>query len=140
MNHLQQEIPGQPTFLPLPGQAPLNVTSAKKSGSDTEMLETTMFSLSYLPKELFIQAALENAQSWQLKLREVGKPELNVIADHLGSFIKYLTTADPDTKAIGRSMIQMGDLTMTAARSAQAGIANTINDLGIWLKKTGEAM
>jgi hypothetical protein len=140
MNRLQQETPGQPTFFQSPAQPPQNFISATQRQCDTDLLDNTMVSLSHLPTEVFIKEALTNAQSWQLKLRAVGKPELNVIADHLGSFIKYLTAPDPDTKAIGRSMIQMGELTMKAARSAQAGIANKINDLGLWLKATGEAL
>ncbi|MBC7920385.1 MAG: hypothetical protein H7Z75_04775 [Ferruginibacter sp.] len=111
-----------------------------KTQSFEETLEATTTYLEGLPTGVEIESAVENVQAWQQELHRLGRPELNEIADHLGSFIKYLTNPEPDGKAIGRSMVHLGEMTMKAANGAEPEIGTKIKVLGNWLKKSGESM
>ena len=119
---------------------PLSGTPPSRTQSLEEALEATTTYLEGLPTGVSVESAVENVQAWQQEIHRADRPEMNEIADHLGSFIKYLTNPEPDGKAIGRSMIQLGEMTMKVANSAEPEIGTKIKVLGNWLKKSGESM
>jgi hypothetical protein len=143
MPEQENESPvGQPNLSQSPGQQPSSIAPADREAeqNDQEALTATITYIEGLPTGVEIESVVENVQGWQKRLRDANRPELNEIADHLGSFIKYLTTPDPDSQAVGRSLIQLGELTMKAANNAEAGIGSLIKTLGNWLKKMGESL
>ena len=138
----KENIVGKPDLSRGPAQQPVKNTPASNQARqiDQEALSATITYLEGMPTEVDIESTVENIQAWQQRLHDAGKPELNGIADHLGSLIKYLTTPDPDSNAIGRSMIQIGEMTMKAANDAEADIGSQMKILGNWLKKVGESL
>lgn len=141
-NQERENIIGEPDLSQAPAQQPYHIAPASNQAqqTDQEALSATITYLEGMPTGVDIESAVENIQAWQQRLRDAGKPDLNGIADHLGSLIKYLTTPDPDGKAIGRSLIQIGEMTMKAANDADAGIGSLMKILGNWLKKVGESL
>jgi hypothetical protein len=133
---------GQPDISQSPGQQPAKIAPADRVADQPlqEAISATTTYLEGLPTGVNIESAVENIQAWQQKLHQANQPELNEIADHLGSFIKHISTPEPDGKAIGRSMIQLGEMTMKAANGAEAGTGSQLKSLGNWLKEAGEAM
>ena len=123
-----------------PGQQPASIAPANDptAQTDNESLDATITYLEGLPTGTDINSAIENVQAWQQKLRAADQPELNQIADELGSLIQYLSAPEPDGKAIGRLLIQIGEHTMASANAASAGTGTKVKSLGNWLKEVGE--
>ena len=142
MEQPKENTLGQPDLSQSPGQQPAKLAPADDQAAQPvqEALSATVTYLEGLPTGVDLESAVENIQSWQQKIREANQPEMNEIADHMGSLIKYLTTPEPDGKAIGRSMIQLGTLVMGAANHVEAGAGSQLKKLGNWLKEAGEAM
>lgn len=138
----KENIVGQPDLSQAPGQQPAKLAPADDQSRQPvqEALSATITYLEGLPIGVDLESAVENIQAWQQKIRETNQPELNGIADHLGSLIKYLTTPEPDGKAIGRALIKLGELVMSAANNVEAGAGSQLKKLGNWLKEAGEAM
>jgi hypothetical protein len=142
MEQPKENIVGQPDLSQAPGQQPAKLAPAGNEAQQPvqEALSSTITYLEGLPTGVDLESAVENIQAWQQKIREANEPEMNGIADHLGSLIKYLATPEPDGKAIGRSMIKLGDLVLSAANHVEAGAGSQLKKLGNWLKEAGEAM
>jgi hypothetical protein len=142
MEQPKENTVGQPNLSQAPGQQPAKLAPADDQAKQPvqEVLSATITYLEGLPTGVNLESAVENIQSWQQKIREANQPEMNEIADHMGGLIKYLTTSEPDGKAIGRSMVQLGELVMVAANQVEAGAGSQLKKLGNWLKEAGEAM
>lgn len=105
-----------------------------------ESLDATVTYLEGLPTGTSTDSAVKNILSWQETLTKSGKAEFNEISTELGNLASLLSNGALDGKAIGRSMIKIGEDTMKASNQVDQTVGTRLKVLGNWLKKVGESL
>ncbi|MGI9176100.1 MAG: hypothetical protein ACR2GR_12375 [Rhodothermales bacterium] len=82
-------------------------------------------------------AAVDNINAWQAELEASGDEALQGIASDLGELKNQLSQMPPNGGEVGQTLTRLGEQTTQAAASAEAGVAEQLNQLGSLLSDAG---
>ena len=82
-------------------------------------------------------AAVDNINAWQAELEASGDEALQGIATDLGELKNQLAQMPPNGSEVGQTLTRLGEQTTQAAASAEAGVAEQLNQLGSLLSDAG---
>lgn len=103
-------------------------------------LQATLKYLEGLPTSTDTSSAVANIEDWEKILRDNGQVEFQYIADELQNLRVLLKAEKLDGKAIGQTMITLGEHTGTAAAHVDPKVADEIQSLGKWLQRVGQGL
>lgn len=116
------------------------MSQAPSSPEKAETLDATIAYLEGLPTGVETESAEESVDAWIATLKADGRSELTAVADELQNLLELLSASQLDGKAIGKTMITLGDLTRQTVSMAEKPIADRLLKLAEWLTKSGQAM
>lgn len=106
----------------------------------SDLLNSTVQSLSNGVTGLPISAAMDTTETWQQHFLQSGDPTLQNIAREIGNLQSLLSsekTAGLDGPAIGRSLSMLGSQTAEVARTAPDAVRSNLTALSDTLLRMG---
>ena len=82
-------------------------------------------------------SAMDNTETWQQQFLQSGLPGLQDIAREIGNLQSLLTSGALSARAIGNSLIMLGDQTSQISRQAGDDLKKSLQELSDLLRRYG---
>ena len=103
----------------------------------SDHLNATVSALKNGLTSLPLGSAMDNTETWQQQFLQSGEPGLQDIAREIGNLQSILTSGLLSSRAIGNSLIILGDLTSQASAQASAEVKKPLLELAYLLRRHG---